>query len=189
MDLQSKSVEEIASLYKQHSHPALMAELLKLSREIIKEKVNRYIKDQSANEDLTQEILIKTFIHFDSFRGNSKFKTWVFSIVHNTCLSYLQEKNKKVNININPSMIDSIQDEMEGEWEGKLTKLRDSKLEEIITELLGQLNEKEKALFLLRFKDHHSIKDLVTITGQNESSIKMQIKRMKDKLIKIYTTL
>ncbi|MCX2743181.1 RNA polymerase sigma factor [Mangrovivirga sp. M17] len=188
MNVELKSIEELASLYRLYGHPSIMSELLKKSREIIKEKVSRYSKDSSTTDDLTQEILIKTFIHFDLFKGNSKYQTWIYSIVHNTCLSYIKENNKKVNVKINSALIDSLQDEMDEDIDGSLTSLKDSELEEIISILLTQLNEKEKALFLLRFKDQHSIKELMTITGQNESSVKMQIKRIKDKLAKIYTT-
>ncbi|QCK16687.1 RNA polymerase sigma factor [Mangrovivirga cuniculi] len=147
MNVELKSIEELAILYKHYGHPSIMTELLKKSREVIKDKVSKYSKDESITDDLTQEILIKTFIHFDTFKGNSKYQTWIYSIVHNTCLSHLKEKNKKVIVKISPGLIDSLHDEIDEEIEGNLSGLKEAQFEEIIKELLTQLNEKEKLYF------------------------------------------
>ncbi|NMM47457.1 RNA polymerase sigma factor [Marinigracilibium pacificum] len=186
MKLEDRSIEELYRIYNDTGHPEIISELLKKLRPLIFDKVSRYIKEKDLIEDITQEVLIKTFIHFKNFNGKSTFKTWVFSIVHNTSINHLKEKNKKLSFTINSKIIESVQDEVFENVDSKLELLKEHDLEEIIFELLNSLSPREKALFILRFRDQHPIKELITITGESESSIKMQIKRMKDKLTNLY---
>lgn len=41
------------------------------------------VGNPSDAEDIVQETVVKAFIHFDSFRAESKFKTWLMSIAVN----------------------------------------------------------------------------------------------------------
>jgi RNA polymerase sigma-70 factor (ECF subfamily) len=49
--------------------------------------LNRFVRALVPNpadaEDIVQETVVKAFTHFDGFRGESKFKTWLLSIALN----------------------------------------------------------------------------------------------------------
>jgi RNA polymerase sigma-70 factor (ECF subfamily) len=47
------------------------------------------------DEDLTQEVFIKVYRALPGFRGGSSFKTWIFRIAHNHCLSDLRNKARR----------------------------------------------------------------------------------------------
>ncbi|QIB69466.1 sigma-70 family RNA polymerase sigma factor [Aminipila butyrica] len=53
----------------------------------------RYVKDEQDALDVLQESFIKIFRHLDKFKEDSKFETWVYRIVVNTCYDSLR-KNK-----------------------------------------------------------------------------------------------
>src|SRR5258708_26829791 len=45
-------------------------------------------------EDLQQESLLRAFTQLESFRGDSSFKTWLFSIATHVCLDYIRAKRR-----------------------------------------------------------------------------------------------
>src|SRR4051812_37338877 len=46
-------------------------------------------------EDLTQETFIAAFQQFDSFRGESKFSSWLYRIATNRCLNWRQRDARR----------------------------------------------------------------------------------------------
>ena len=46
-------------------------------------------------EDLTQESFIAAFHQFDSFRGESKFSSWLYRIATNRCLNWRQSVTRR----------------------------------------------------------------------------------------------
>ena len=59
--------------------------------------VMKILKNQNEAEDCLQDIFLKIFnsIVKDSFEGNSKFSTYLYSIVYNTSVDYYKRFNKK----------------------------------------------------------------------------------------------
>src|SRR5438045_338729 len=53
----------------------------------------RMTGDVDSAADLAQEVFLKAFQRLDSFRGESKFTTWLYMIARNCCLDALRAKN------------------------------------------------------------------------------------------------
>ncbi|HEY3444047.1 MAG TPA: sigma-70 family RNA polymerase sigma factor [Paludibaculum sp.] len=52
----------------------------------------RYSADREEALDLSQEVLAQTFRRLDSFQGNSKFSTWLYTICRNHCLNHVKSR-------------------------------------------------------------------------------------------------
>ena len=50
------------------------------------------VKNEDDAIELTQDVFIKIYEKSSSFQFNSKFSTWLFSIVYNTTISFLRKK-------------------------------------------------------------------------------------------------
>ena len=48
--------------------------------------------DREAALDLAQEVFLMAYRYLDSFQGNSKFPTWLFTIARNRCLTHLKTR-------------------------------------------------------------------------------------------------
>lgn len=44
----------------------------------------------SSNEDIEQEVYIRTFKHLDTYKENGKFKSWISTITANLCRDYMK---------------------------------------------------------------------------------------------------
>ena len=55
-------------------------------------------KDPHLSDDITQDVFIKVFKNWNSFRKESSIKTWILKITRNTAINYLKSSYFKKNI-------------------------------------------------------------------------------------------
>jgi RNA polymerase sigma-70 factor, ECF subfamily len=55
----------------------------------------RLTGDREAAADLAQEVFLKAFRYLDSYRGESKFSTWLYSIARNHCFNEIKARATK----------------------------------------------------------------------------------------------
>lgn len=65
----------------------LFSELFRRYQGKVRSWCARLTGDQDHATDLTQEIFLKAYRHRDSYRGQSRFSTWLYAITRNHCLS------------------------------------------------------------------------------------------------------
>jgi RNA polymerase sigma-70 factor (ECF subfamily) len=144
-----------------------------------------FARSEAEAEDLTQDVFLMLFIKLPSFKGKSKFSTWLYSFTYNFCVNY-------VNRNKGRKMSDkSVQVDQE---EYRLTEeVPDEQLLELKTQRLAEAMEEippeDKSLLLLKYQDGASIKELTELLEIGESAVKMRLKRAKAKLVEQYNTL
>lgn len=54
-----------------------------------------FSKDKDQIEDLFQEVLIRLWNGYDSFRGEANIKTWIYRVCLNTCLDQKRKMRKQ----------------------------------------------------------------------------------------------
>ena len=54
--------------------------------------VMRFVNNRELAEELAQDVFVKAYRYLADFKGNSKFSTWLYTIVNTTCLSHLRKK-------------------------------------------------------------------------------------------------
>ena len=67
-------------------------DLLALHDRQIMSVVYRFTCDQYDREDLYQEVFLHCFRSIGQFRGRSSFRTWLYRLSLNRCVSYMQKK-------------------------------------------------------------------------------------------------
>ena len=140
-----------------------------------------FAKNNEEAQDLTQDVFLKLFVKLGSFKGNSKFSTWLYAFTYNHCVNYETRDNAK---KIEKKSID----------ESYLEHISDTDLEtdfnnikvEYLFEALNLIPADDKMILLLKYQDDVSIKDIATALNLGESAIKMRIKRAKEKLVNVY---
>ncbi|NRA93197.1 MAG: sigma-70 family RNA polymerase sigma factor [Psychroserpens sp.] len=140
-----------------------------------------FAKDSDEAKDLTQDVFLKLFVKLASFKGKSKFSTWLYAFTYNHCVNYVTRNTAKKfeKQSVDYKDIENMSDEPDddGFSDMRLDKLKKA-LELVFPE--------EKMILLLKYKDNLSIKEIVSVLDIGESAVKMRIKRAKDKLITVY---
>lgn len=147
----------------------------------ILQKCKGYVKDQDTAEDLCQEVLIKVFLQLPKFRHEAKFSSWLFIIIHNTCIDYLRKNKKNVRVVLTEKLVKEVTQMVDFDEE-----LPEEKTTEILNTLLEELSHEEKLILLLKYKEKHHVKDIQLALGLSESAVKMRLKRAREKLNSLY---
>src|SRR5699024_4624022 len=53
------------------------------------------VKDKQLTEDLVQEVYIKIIKSYDTLKGDSSLKTWIFSIARHVTIDYFRSQARK----------------------------------------------------------------------------------------------
>jgi RNA polymerase sigma factor (sigma-70 family) len=135
----------------------------------------KVLKNRDDAEEVAQETFIKAFRSVSSFRGKSKFSTWLFSIAYNTCITSVRKKKFPT------TSIDQVQlNDEEEDWDDfDLTGEERSKMLEMS---LKKLPEDDYTLVILYYYEEQSIEDISRIVGLSESNVKVKLHRARKKL-------
>src|SRR6266545_5610741 len=60
----------------------------------------RFSSDREMAADLAQEIFMAAYRNLDSFRGESKFSTWLYSIARNHCINHARVRASRPEVNL-----------------------------------------------------------------------------------------
>jgi len=133
-------------------------------------------------KDLTQDVFLRVFIKLGSFKGKSKFSTWLYAFTYNHCVNYVTRNTAK-KIEKKAVSYDTVVNLSEAEEDDhSFSQMKVDKLKKA----LELISPAEKMILLLKYQDFLSIKEIVDVLEIGESAVKMRLKRAKDKLILVY---
>ncbi len=69
-------------------------ELLEPHRRSLFSYIYRMVTQREDAEDLLQEVLVRVLTGLPKFRGEAKFKTWLFGIATHVCLDHLRQRHR-----------------------------------------------------------------------------------------------
>ncbi|WP_339629482.1 sigma-70 family RNA polymerase sigma factor [uncultured Maribacter sp.] len=162
----------------------LFGELYDRYSKLVYNKCLGFAKSNKEAEDLTQDIFLMLYVKLGSFKGTSKFSTWLYSFTYNFCVNYVN-RNKERKINDNSVKFD-LQEEVPIEvTDNLLLQMQVEKLKKAL-ELIAP---EDKTLLLLKYQDGASIKELEDVLEIKSSAIKMRLKRAKAKVVEVYKTI
>ena len=130
----------------------------------------RIIKDSDDSQDIVQESFIAAFENLKTFKGESKFSTWLYRIVANKALAM---KNKQ-------KYFDEVDDQ--GQQEDEYNDEIDIRNELLVKQALNALNDKERLVIDLFYYQDQSIKEISQIIPSTEVNIKVILHRARKKM-------
>ena len=72
--------------------------LIKENEGIIYKVSKSYCNTVEDQKDLYQEIVFQLYKSFKTFKGNSKFSTWMYRIALNTAITFLKKEKKREKV-------------------------------------------------------------------------------------------
>ncbi|MBC8756329.1 sigma-70 family RNA polymerase sigma factor [Kordia sp. YSTF-M3] len=141
----------------------------------------RMVGNREDAEEVAQDTFVKAYKALDSFKGTSKFSTWLYRIVYNTSLDYIK-KSKRV---IYSEHIDTIHESDIGTMQDALSYLEAKEKKETIEKALLQLPEEERVLLTLFYFEDLSLKEISKIVKISYDNVKIKLHRSRKKLYHI----
>ena len=148
-------------------------------------KCKSFAKSDAEALDLTQDVFLTIFIRLGSFKGKSRFSSWVYSVTYNFCVNYVN-RDKGRRIKDKSSSIENEEYKLADEIpDSTLFDLRSKNLEIA----LASIDPQDKSILLLKYQDDVSVKELCSLLDIGESAVKMRLKRAKSRVLETYNSL
>ena len=150
-------------------------ELITKHQGILHKICNVYFIRNPYKEDYYQEILIRLWKSYPSFRNQSAFSTWLYRVALNTSIDIIRKQNLQP-LHTELSKIDYNKPDREQNFE--------SEKKDKLYQAISHLSDVEKAIIILYLEDYN-YKEISEIIGISESNTGVKINRIKTQLIKI----
>ncbi|EDP95786.1 sigma-70 family RNA polymerase sigma factor [Kordia algicida OT-1] len=141
----------------------------------------RVVGNKEDAEEVAQDTFVKAYKALDSFKGTSKFSTWLYRIVYNTSLDYIK-KNKRVVLS---EHIDEINESDIGTMQDAMSYLEAKEKKQMIENALLKLPEEERVLLTLFYFEELSLKEISEIVKISYDNVKIKLHRSRKKLYHI----
>lgn len=139
----------------------------------------RYVNNREVAEELAQDVFVKAYRYLADFKGNSKFSTWLYTIVNTTCLSYLRKK-KDETILLEEERIIAIADS--GAGERPADRMDQKTQQRMITDALSHLPETDARILSLYYRGEQTVEEIGVIVGLGAGNVKVRLFRARQKL-------
>jgi RNA polymerase sigma-70 factor (ECF subfamily) len=126
----------------------------------------RFVKNHDDALDLTQEVFIKAFEKLAAFRGDARFKTWLYRVAVNHCLNHVK-KHAREFVEVDDT-VGSVPPSFHN-------KLIEEERRAIVRDLMEHLTPKQKEILELRMNDNLSYEEIATVVGRSVSTVKSSI--------------
>lgn len=180
------SDEELVSKIVEKNDTHLFAVLYDRYAGVVYNKCYGFSKNKEEAQDLTHDVFIRLFVKLRTFKGRSKFSTWLYSFTYNFCVNYVQrnkeKKKEKVTVVTDQIKENSNEDEID---DVTLFELKSDKL----AKALEIIQASEKMILLMKYQDDMTIKEISEVLDLGDSAVKMRLKRAKQKVITAYNEL
>lgn len=153
----------------------LFSKLVQDNKSTIYSVCYMFSKDADEVADLFQEVLVRLWRGFDTYRGQSNIKTWIYRVALNTCITMDHKKRRKAKVMLSMD-VDYFDDS-----EASNAQVR------TLHDRISRLQPLDRAIVLLWLEQisYDEIGAIVGLSAKNISvrltRIRLQLKNMSDK--------
>lgn len=129
--------------------------------------------DRAAAEDLTSEIFLKAFEHFDSYDRNRPFKTWIYAIAHNHLINY--RSGRKTTLSLDDA-IQVVRDESVSCEIYKGAVDREIIMSKILS-LVLELPPLQQEIVIMRYVNDLNNDEIAQVLGKKKGAVRTTLSR------------
>ncbi len=166
-------------LQTQKGSPAAFEELVRNHQRMIHSLTFRMTGSLADAEDLAQEAFLRAYEQIGSFRGGSKFSTWLYRIAVNACLNWRQSEARRFQLHAQAAEEFSAQHAVNENCTG-------AQANEVQVALL-KLPAKQRAAVVLTIYDGLNHAEAAQVLGCSETTVSWRVFAAKRKLKRLLT--
>ncbi|MEO5673094.1 MAG: sigma-70 family RNA polymerase sigma factor [Chitinophagales bacterium] len=138
-----------------------------------------FVKQREDAEEIAQDCFIKVYRSLATFQKQSKFSTWLYTIVYYTCMTFLRKKQPdKISMDDEENFLQLENKESDFKANHAEKKSRTEYLQ-----LAMKMMLKDDAMVLtLFYQGEQSIEEISKITGFEANTVKVKLHRARHRL-------
>jgi RNA polymerase sigma factor (sigma-70 family) len=158
---------------------AAYAELVKRHQRFVFTLAMRFTKTREDAEEVAQDCFIKAYRSLSSFQGQSKFSTWLYSIVYTTAMTFLRKKRLDTESIDDENNFTQVAEQVSAyDVNSAENKSRSFYLEQAI----GQLLPDDAAIITMFYKGEQSLEEIAQAMGMETNTVKVKLFRARQRL-------
>ena len=159
------------------------ADLVRRHQRFVFTLAMRFAKNREDAEEIAQDCFVKAYRSLSGYQGQSKFSTWLYSIVYTTAMTHLRKKRPDT---------DSIDDEgtyiqVENQPSGHdMNNVENKSRSYYLNQAIAQLLPDDATIITLFYKGEQSLEEIARALGMEANTVKVKLfrarQRSKEKL-------
>lgn len=149
-------------------------------RDLIYGRAAKAVKDLDQAEDVTQEVLIRGFTRLETFRGDSRFGSWLYTVTSNCILMHLRKRRRQAALSLKAER--SLQSSVEAPKKLPDDRVMEKQMFLGIDQAISQLPPKYSEVMRLWVEQGMDLKDIEEECGESRGAIKSRIHRARKKV-------
>ena len=167
---------------------ALYAQLVNRYQNFVFTIVLRYTASREDAEEIAQDVFVKAYRSLADFRGESKFSTWLYTIVTTTCITFLRKKKVPIH-SLDTEQVFDLADNQNSTF--KANQVEQKSKVQMINEALRLLSIDDARIITLFYQAEQSLEEIGRILGVEPNTAKVKLhrarQRLKEKMEKHFT--
>ena len=139
----------------------------------------RFTHHREDAEEVAQDIFVKAYKSLADFKGNSKFSTWLYTIVYTTSITFLRKK-KLDTTSIDDEHTFMQLENQDGGFNANQVEQK-SKMT-MLNQALNLLSPDDAQLLTLFYKAEQSLEEIAGILGVEANTVKVRLHRARTRL-------
>jgi RNA polymerase sigma factor (sigma-70 family) len=157
----------------------LYAELVKRYQNFVFTVALKYTPVREDAEEIAQDVFVKAYRALSNFRGDSKFSTWLYSIVNSTSITFLRKKKLEVHSLDNERVFEVADNLPSGPH---VVAIEQKSKVEMVTKAIELLSPDDAKIITLFYKAEQSLEEIAQILDIEANTVKVKLHRARQRL-------
>jgi len=157
----------------------LYAELVKRYQNFVFTITLRYTQNREDAEEVAQDVFVKAYRSLSDFRGDSKFSTWLYTIVTTSCITFLRKKKLDTQSLDNERVFEVADSQDSGM---RANQVEQKSRHAMVNKAIQLLSPDDAKLITLFYKGEQSLDEIGQIMGIDPNTVKVKLHRARARL-------
>ena len=147
----------------------------------------RQVRTPSVAEDIVQDVFVRIVQNVETFKEESRFSTWAYTIARNLCIDHLRKRVHRKHASLD-APADSegegapLGERIAGSTMGADRTVIGKQLQTHIRAAVEALPEDQREVFLMRQVSELPFKEIAEIVGVSENTVKSRMRYALERL-------
>lgn len=158
---------------------SLYADLVKRYQNFVFTITLRYTHSREDAEEIAQDVFVKAYRSLADFRGESRFSTWLYTIVTTTCITFLRKKKLDTH-SLDNEKVFEVADGVDSGFRANQVEQK-SKVQ-MVNKAIRLLSPDDAKLITLFYQGEQSLEEIGQIMGLEANTVKVRLHRARQRL-------
>lgn len=158
---------------------SFFAQLVERYQNYVFTLVLRFTDSREDAEEISQDIFVKAYRSLADFRGESKFSTWLYTIVRTSCITFLRKKKLDITSIDNERTFLQLENRESG---FSANTIEQKSRHAMVNDAIRLLSPDDAQLITLFYKGEQSLEEIGRVMGLETNTVKVKLHRARHRL-------